>query len=456
MSSRGRGPGKRGRGRGNPYCTEFLGLHALSSKKGKSSQTAKDILLTPPEPYIQNSIIEETVLSINTEDTQWMNDPWEIKRRDDTSMKSGSSSHDGPEEEHFDPLLDENEFTVLAGESQEPEEPNMALSSTSIDLLLLIRIIFNFNHLHLITKSASIDVHLQSGSILVSPLIRIDFHLISESIFVLIFSFNRPSPFRIDRSLYRTPFDHLIYDIEGNHLTSTSILGHDGSDPYFRMTRDVAPRIGFHKPALIESSFFPALQGETGKMSASDPNSAIYVTDSSKDIKNKGQTYEFALDIFKPDAQFLENEKRYEEVKKTILGEGSKDDADVDSDAGSDDEDDEESDEEDEEKMEIKDETETNPVNLRRTIYLTIMSSVDFEEAGHKLLKIKLEPGQEVTLPLHLGATHLPLPLVRALPLIFRMSTHRCFTDRTFRPPPQSYIPMLLLFIYWYNSSFVY
>lgn len=36
-------------------------------------------------------------------------------------------------------------------------------------------------------------------------------------------------------------------------------------------------------------------------------------------------------------------------------------------------------------------------VNLRHTIYLTIMSSVDFEEAGHKLLKIKLEPGQERT-----------------------------------------------------------
>lgn len=26
------------------------------------------------------------------------------------------------------------------------------------------------------------------------------------------------------------------------------------------MTRDVAPRIGYQKPALIESSFFPALQ----------------------------------------------------------------------------------------------------------------------------------------------------------------------------------------------------
>ncbi|GMN25943.1 hypothetical protein TIFTF001_001135 [Ficus carica] len=65
-------------------------------------------------------------------------------------------------------------------------------------------------------------------------------------------------------------------------------------DPYFRMTRDVAPRIGYNKPALIESSFFPALQGETGKMSASDPNSAIYVTDSAKDIKNKINRYAFS------------------------------------------------------------------------------------------------------------------------------------------------------------------
>ncbi|KAG4129759.1 Tryptophan--tRNA ligase, cytoplasmic [Gossypium arboreum] len=64
-------------------------------------------------------------------------------------------------------------------------------------------------------------------------------------------------------------------------------------DPYFRMTRDVAPRIGYHKPALIESLFFPALQGETGKMSASDPNSAIYVTDSAKDIKYKVNKHAF-------------------------------------------------------------------------------------------------------------------------------------------------------------------
>ncbi|XP_002530195.2 tryptophan--tRNA ligase, cytoplasmic [Ricinus communis] len=65
-------------------------------------------------------------------------------------------------------------------------------------------------------------------------------------------------------------------------------------DPYFRMTRDVAPRLGFHKPSLIESLFFPALQGETGKMSASDPNSAIYLTDSAKEIKNKINKYAFS------------------------------------------------------------------------------------------------------------------------------------------------------------------
>ncbi|CAN8240485.1 unnamed protein product [Cochlearia groenlandica] len=108
---------------------------------------------------------------------------------------------------------------------------------------------------------------------------------------------------------------------------------------------------------------------------------------------------EISLDVFKPDPNFLENEKKYEALKKELLGEDESEDEDG-SDASSEDNDDEEddSDEEDEEQMRIRDETETNLVNLRRTIYLTIMSSVDFEEAGHKLLKIKLEPGQEMEL----------------------------------------------------------
>lgn len=44
----------------------------------------------------------------------------------------------------------------------------------------------------------------------------------------------------------------------------------------------------------------------------------------------------------------------------------------------------------------LQDQTQTDLINLRRTIYLTIMSSAQFEEAGHKLMKIKLAQGQEI------------------------------------------------------------
>ncbi|KAJ8341645.1 hypothetical protein SKAU_G00339360 [Synaphobranchus kaupii] len=65
-------------------------------------------------------------------------------------------------------------------------------------------------------------------------------------------------------------------------------------DPYFRMTRDVAPRIGYAKPALLHSTFFPALQGAQTKMSASDPNSSIFLTDTPKQIKNKINKHAFS------------------------------------------------------------------------------------------------------------------------------------------------------------------
>ena len=61
-------------------------------------------------------------------------------------------------------------------------------------------------------------------------------------------------------------------------------------DPYFRMTRDVAGRLGHGKPALLHSKFVPGLQGPAGKMSASDPNSAIFVTDAPQEIENKVQS----------------------------------------------------------------------------------------------------------------------------------------------------------------------
>lgn len=65
-------------------------------------------------------------------------------------------------------------------------------------------------------------------------------------------------------------------------------------DPYFRMTRDVAPKMGYPKPALLHSSFFPALQGSKTKMSASDTNTAIFLTDTAKQIKNKVNKHAFS------------------------------------------------------------------------------------------------------------------------------------------------------------------
>jgi len=65
-------------------------------------------------------------------------------------------------------------------------------------------------------------------------------------------------------------------------------------DPYFRMTRDVAPKLNHPKPALIHASFFPALQGSKTKMSASDNNSAVFLTDTAKQIKTKINKYAFS------------------------------------------------------------------------------------------------------------------------------------------------------------------
>lgn len=58
-------------------------------------------------------------------------------------------------------------------------------------------------------------------------------------------------------------------------------------DPYFRLLRDNAGRMKnpSPKPALIHSKFLTALQGPGGKMSSSNPNSAIFMTDTPKQIK---------------------------------------------------------------------------------------------------------------------------------------------------------------------------
>lgn len=101
------------------------------------------------------------------------------------------------------------------------------------------------------------------------------------------------------------------------------------------------------------------------------------------------------LNVFKFDEDYEENEGKYKTLSKEILGSDSESGS---GSEGSDDESDEEGEEEVKDSGTIIDNTETNLIALRRTIYLTIQSSLDFEECAHKLLKMELKPGQEIEL----------------------------------------------------------
>uniref|UniRef100_A0A8C8GQU3 Pre-mRNA-splicing factor CWC22 homolog n=1 Tax=Oncorhynchus tshawytscha TaxID=74940 RepID=A0A8C8GQU3_ONCTS len=70
------------------------------------------------------------------------------------------------------------------------------------------------------------------------------------------------------------------------------------------------------------------------------------------------------LNVFKMDPDFLENEEKYKAIKKEA------------------------------EKVTIFDQTEVNLVAFRRTIYLAIQSSLDFEECAHKLIKMDFPDSQ--------------------------------------------------------------
>ena len=71
-------------------------------------------------------------------------------------------------------------------------------------------------------------------------------------------------------------------------------------DPYFRITRGIAHKIvpPTHplkgKPSLIHSKFFPPLEGAEGKMSSSNDNSAIFLTDTPEQIQEKITEHAFS------------------------------------------------------------------------------------------------------------------------------------------------------------------
>ncbi|VDP31813.1 unnamed protein product [Schistosoma curassoni] len=117
------------------------------------------------------------------------------------------------------------------------------------------------------------------------------------------------------------------------------------------------------------------------------------------------------LNVFKFDPEFLANEAKYAEIRAALFE--SNEDSEAESDGENEGEDSDESgnedddgDEEDEEhkrsaaataenQQTIIDQTETNLVHLRRTIYLMLQSSLSADEAGHRLLQLKIKPGEE-------------------------------------------------------------
>ncbi|KAG0164085.1 pre-mRNA-splicing factor cwc22 [Apophysomyces sp. BC1034] len=105
---------------------------------------------------------------------------------------------------------------------------------------------------------------------------------------------------------------------------------------------------------------------------------------------------EEGLNVFKFDSEYEANEEKYAQIKVEILGEES----DEEMESGSDESDNSESESEDEaEKQEqIQDMTNADIIALRRTIYLTVMSSVNYEECCHKLMKLDIREGQEIEL----------------------------------------------------------
>ena len=64
-------------------------------------------------------------------------------------------------------------------------------------------------------------------------------------------------------------------------------------DPHFRISRDVIKKLGYYKPASIQCRFLPGLKGfdADGKMSSSNQQTAVLMTDTEAQVKKKINKY---------------------------------------------------------------------------------------------------------------------------------------------------------------------
>ncbi len=80
--------------------------------------------------------------------------------------------------------------------------------------------------------------------------------------------------------------------LKGKNIPCLIPLGLD-QDPHFRVARDVLPKLGYYKPAIMHCKFLPALTGQS-KMSASNAVTAIYTTDSPEEVERKIMKHAFS------------------------------------------------------------------------------------------------------------------------------------------------------------------
>lgn len=89
-------------------------------------------------------------------------------------------------------------------------------------------------------------------------------------------------------------FSTTFPDIFGNEKVQAVVVCAVDQDPFFQLTRDVAAKLNYPLPVVLHSVFFPSLQGAKTKMSSSDPNTSILLTDTAKQIKTKVNKHAFS------------------------------------------------------------------------------------------------------------------------------------------------------------------
>lgn len=89
---------------------------------------------------------------------------------------------------------------------------------------------------------------------------------------------------------FSSSFPHIFGAKSNNHCLIPCAID---QDVYFRITRDIAPKCGWKKPAVIHSSFFPGIQGQNTKMSAS-AGTTIFLTDPMEKVHDVIHKYAFS------------------------------------------------------------------------------------------------------------------------------------------------------------------